>query len=105
MTGVFYKWDLSNYTGHVYDVYNAPALQKGGKEPPLQPSQYLTLEVDVAAESFRVFQRIGGGWGMFHEKKLTSAAPVSVPVGTAVPEWSIHIVAEDEPATPTTIIV
>jgi cytolysin (calcineurin-like family phosphatase) len=27
---VFYQWDLSNVTGYKYDLYNAPALQKGG---------------------------------------------------------------------------
>ena len=40
MGSVFYKWDLSKETGRVYDVYNAPALQKGGlKDPPATPSQ------------------------------------------------------------------
>jgi len=92
---VFYKWDLSNYTGHVYDVYNAPALQKGGVEPPQQPSQYLTIEVDTAAGHFRVFQRVGSGWGMFHEKNLSSVAPLSVPVVTPALEWDIRVFAED----------
>lgn len=92
---VFYKWDLSNYTGHVYDVYNAPALQKGGVEPPMQPSQYLTIEVDTVAQNFRVFQRVGDGWGMFHEKNLT-VAPVPAPVATpAALEWDIRIFAQD----------
>ena len=40
---VFYEWDLSKITGRKYDIYNAPALQKGGPKDPLTPSQYLTL--------------------------------------------------------------
>jgi hypothetical protein len=45
---VFYEWDLSNETGRTYDIYNAPALQKGGpNDPPTTPSQYLTFELDV----------------------------------------------------------
>ena len=31
----FYQWDLSNVTGRVVDVYNAPALQKGGPNDPM----------------------------------------------------------------------
>ena len=72
---VFYQWDLSNHTGRVYDVYNAPSLQKGG--PQSTPSQYLTFEVDVEQQRFRVFQRVGGMWGaIMHEKTLNVSSPM-----------------------------
>jgi hypothetical protein len=48
---VFYQWDLSNVTGYKYDLYNAPALQKGGKNDPPGSlgarSQYLVFEIET----------------------------------------------------------
>ena len=77
--GLFVQWDLTNVTGQVIDVYNAPALQKGGVNDPLAtPSQYLVFEVDAAADNgagrLRAFQRIGSSWGgISHEKSLKRA--------------------------------
>ena len=74
---MFYEWDLTKETGRKYDIYNAPALQKGGPKDPLTtPSQYLTFELDVEAGRFRAFQRVGSGWGkIMHEKPLNRTAP------------------------------
>jgi hypothetical protein len=61
---VFYQWDLSNVTGKVYPVFNAPALQKGGpSEPQSTPSQYLAFQVDPLRGKLAVYQRVGSGWG------------------------------------------
>ena len=71
----FYTWDLTSVTGQIVDVYNAPALQKGGKgDPPTTPSQFLVFELDVALRRLRAFQRIGAGWGpIMHEKTWANA--------------------------------
>ena len=50
-------------TLHSDDVYNAPALQKGGPKDPLTtPSQYLVFEMDIEKGQFRAFQRVGDEW-------------------------------------------
>jgi len=78
---VFYQWDLTNVTGQVIDVYNAPALQKGGAADPLStPSEFLVFEVDAGADGgagrLRAFQRVGDGWGaVSHEKSLRPGQP------------------------------
>ena len=76
---VFHRWDLSNSTGRSYDVFNAPALQKGGAtDALLTPSQYLVFEIDDTARTLRVFQRVGSGWGtIMHESTYGHTAPGS----------------------------
>lgn len=74
---VFYRWDLSNVTGRVYNVFNAPALQKGGATDPLStPSQYLVFEIDDELRRLRVFQRVGNGWGTVMHESVYNATLV-----------------------------
>jgi|LauGreDrversion2_2_1035103.scaffolds.fasta_scaffold19324_1 hypothetical protein len=120
----FYTWDLSNVTGQVIDVYNAPSLQKGGKDDPDDPSvrsQFLVFELDTTARRLRVFQRVGNDWGTIkHEKSLdgTTLASMAPALQDEVQDeaqvWvahetaavgQIHVRAKDEPITPSWVMV
>ena len=98
---VFYRWKPAN-TGRSYDVYNAPALQKGGPKDPLAtPSQYLVFELDRAAGRFRAFQRVGSSWGSIsHEKNLTATAPpaaqpAAAAAAAALQPAGVEVIAAD----------
>ena len=103
----FYKWDVSNTTGRVYDVFNAPALQKGGAtDAEATPSQYLVFEIDDAARSLRVFQRVGSTWGTITHESTYDKAPREVAAVSPGPEggasgtgtpMSFRVVAEEAP--------
>ena len=108
----FYSWDLTNVTGRTVDVYNAPALQKGGsQDPPTTLSQFLVFEVDLARSRLRAFQRVGSAWGaIMHEKSWANAsAPLAAPHGAAssgstpmeaAAVGAIRVRAEDPPVSP-----
>ena len=104
---VFYKWDLTTVTGKVYPVFNAPALQKGGpKDPASTPSQFLAFEIDPAAKSLRVFQRVGSSWGsVMYEgsfaggSKLVAGRTEPAVVGDTV------VIAEEPPVLHRSVVV
>ena len=103
-TCVFYSWDLTNVTGAVIDVYNAPALQKGGPSDPLStPSQFLVFELDTTSRRLRAFQRISNEWGPIrHEKPLDAqAAERALPANATAEDaavGSIRVRARDPSA-------
>jgi hypothetical protein len=116
---IFYKWDLTNSTGHVYNVFNAPALQKGGAtDPESTPSQYLVVEIDDAAQTLRVFQREGSNWGTISYEGRYGTNTSSTIATKMLPErgrsllgqdrvlpWSIEVMAEGPTVTPSSYIV
>jgi len=116
----FYQWDLTNVTGRVVDVYNAPALQKGGSKDPLDtPSQFVAFEIDTSSRRFRAFQRVGSEWGSIQHEKALDAPSLrsvagSVSGGGQEEQWiahesaavgSIHVRAQDARVTPEWVVV
>ena len=95
----FYQWDLTNVTGRVIDVYNAPALQKGGpRDPPTTASQFLVFEVDTRRRRFRAFQRIGSAWGAIRHEKPIDAAPAGPHAAMGAAKDAAGWVAEERTA-------